>query len=140
MTKIKNPTGLGPVILFVLIYLALAIWFGVNVQAQHHTVSHKGATLHTYTIPMLADTVVVITNPGLNESHVEHDFYNEHGKLIEWHSGSGWLQPHATKALWRCYSYSVEWAAWGSLVVTSTRPIAIKAYMDLEIAQGYGCP
>jgi len=120
------------------LYLAMVAILVVPVQAQHHVVTHTGATLHVYTIPILADTVVVITNPSDQEIHVEHDFYTDQAARIDWHGGSGWLQPRATKALWRCYVQGDT--AWGSLVVSSTKPLAIATYMDMEIARGYGCP
>ncbi len=98
----------------------------------------RGQTPYTYTVPMLQDTVVVITNPGTHDAKVAHQWYDSMGILIEWQSGANGILPQNTVALWYCLP--VGDAPWFSLVLTSDAPLVLRTYMDREIAQGYGCP
>ncbi len=91
-----------------------------------------------YTVPMLQDTVVVITNTTVYDAQITYRWHDAYGAFVEWQSGSLELIGNATFAKWYCLEVGGE--PWFSLQLTSSVPLAIEKYMDREIAQGYGCP
>ena len=98
----------------------------------------QAQTQHTYTVPMLQDTVVVITNTSIHDAEVVYRFYDSMGIYIGWRSGDLHLHPQSTVAKWYCLPVGDD--PWFSLELTSNAPLAMATYLDREIAQGYGCP
>ncbi len=122
------------VIIFLLVAtLVIASLVVGTVQAQ---TIHLGQ--YTYTVPMLQDTVVVITSSNAHSNEIVYTFFTEMGWPVEWQSGSMYLHPHVTVAKWYCLP--IGDTPWFSLNLTSELPLSIKTYLDKEIAQGYGCP
>lgn len=109
----------------------VCLFFAAFDQAQ-------GQTPYTYTVPMLQDTVVVVTNTSIHTAEVKYRWYDSMGIYMEWQSGSFGMFPNQTVAKWYCLPVGDD--PWFSLQLTSTVPLAIEKYMDKEIAQGYGCP
>ena len=113
----------------VTVVLGVLLFYSPSAQAQDH--------FH-YTVPMLQDTVVVITNRWVEPIHVAVDWYNDQGVHMETQTVGYYLTADGTGALWYCLP--VGDVPWFSLQLTSSLPLSIEKYMDREIAQGCGCP
>jgi len=76
------------------ILLTIVVLFAAIAQAQ---------TQYVYTVPMLQDTVVVVTNTNVDAAQVAYKFYDSMGIFIEWQSGAMHILPQRTIAKWYCY-------------------------------------